>query len=130
MRARTKHAQKLPSQLKDKEEVFQGYIIQEHKKHDFDLSQIGNVDETPVSFDLLLNYRVDRKGIKTVFVKTTGHEKCCFMVILCCLADGTRLPPTEIFKCKTLPKDAKFPSGVIVRAHKKDWMDEYVLCLA
>ena len=114
VRARTKLAQKLPSQLENKIEVFQRYIIQERKRHDFELSQIGNMDETPVSFDLPSNYTIDRKGVKTVFVKTTGHEKCRFTVVLCCLANGTRLPPTVIFKRKTLPKDAKFSNGVIV----------------
>ena len=34
-------------------EVFQWYIIQVSKKLDLDLSQIGNMEETPVSFDLL-----------------------------------------------------------------------------
>ena len=52
MRARTKFTQKLPSQLEDKVNVFLWYIIQMCKKHDFDLSQIGIMDETPVSFDL------------------------------------------------------------------------------
>ena len=104
-------------------EVLQRYIIQVCKKHDFDLSQIGNMGKTTTSFDLLSNYMVDRKGVKTVFQKTTDHEKF-FTSVLCCLANGTR-PLTVIFKCKTLPKDAKFPSGVIVHAHEKGWMDEY-----
>ena len=47
-RARTKLNQKLPSQLEDKVEVFQWYIIQVRKKLDFDLSQIGNMDKTPI----------------------------------------------------------------------------------
>ena len=123
--ARTKLAQKLPSQLEDKVEVFQRYIIQVCKRHEFDLSQIGNMDETPISFDLPSNYTVDRKGVKTVFVKTTRHEKCHFTVVLSCLADGTILPLTVIFKLNTLPKDIKFPSGVIVHTHEKGWTDEY-----
>ena len=83
------------------------------------------MDETPVLFDLPSNYIVDRKGVNAVFVKTTRHEKCHFTIVLCCLADDTRLPPTVIFKVKTLPKDAKFPNGVIMCAHEKGWMDEY-----
>ena len=74
VRASMKLPQKLPSQLEDKVEVFQWYIIQVHKNHHSDLLQIGNVDETTVLFDLPSNYMVDRKVVKTVFVKTTGHE--------------------------------------------------------
>lgn len=65
------------------------------------------MDETPVSFDLPTNYTVDNKGTKTVFIKTSGHEKCRFTVVLGCMVDGTRLPPTVIFKSKALPKGAK-----------------------
>ena len=39
------------------------------------LSQIGNMDETPVFFDLPSNRTVDCVGSKTVSVCTTGHEK-------------------------------------------------------
>lgn len=124
IRARTKIAQKLPSELENKIESFQRQIIKLRKEYGFDLSQIGNMDETPVSFDLPSNYTVDTKGSKTIFVKTTGHEKCRFTVVLCCMADGSRLPPTIVFKRKTLPKGVKFPSGVLVRAHEKGWMDE------
>lgn len=124
VRARTKLAQKLPSELEDKVEAFQRHVIRLRKEKNFDLSHIGNMDETPVFFDLPSNYTVDSKGAKTVFIKTTGHEKCRFTVVLSCLADGTRLPPTVIFKRKTLPKGAKFPSNIIVRANEKGWMDE------
>lgn len=124
IRARTKLAQKLPFQLENKIESFQRYVINLRKKYNFELSEIGNMDETPVLFDLPSNYTVDNKGAKTVFVKTTGHEKNRFTVVLACMADGTSLPPTIIFKRKSLPKGAKFPSGVVVRAHEKGWMDE------
>ena len=68
------------------------------KKCDFDLSQIGNMDEIPVLFDMPANYTVDVKGAKSIFVKITGHEKCHFTVVLSYMADGTRLPPKVIFK--------------------------------
>ena len=56
-------------------------------------------------------------------VRTTGHEKTHFTVVLSCMANGIKLKPDVIFKCKTLPKGAKFPSGVIVQAHPKGSMD-------
>lgn len=124
LRKRTKISQKLPQDLETKVESFQRFTINLRKKHDFELGQIGNMDETPLCFDLPANETVETKGAKTVLIKTTGHEKLRFTVVLCCLANGTRLPPVIIFKRKTLPKRAKFPSGVIVWAHPKGWMDE------
>lgn len=124
VRNRTKLAQKLPKELETKVESFQRFVIQLRKRHDFELSQIGNMDETPVFFDMPSNRTIDVKGSKTVFVKTTGQEKNRFTVVLCCMADGSRLPPTIIFKRKTLPKGLKLPNGVLVRANVKGWMDE------
>ena len=66
---------------------------------------------------------VDKVGKKTILLKTTGHEKCRYTVVLACMADGTKLPPMLIFKRKTLPK-VKWPKGVVVHAHPKGWMDE------
>ena len=44
--------------------------------------------------------------------------------MLACLGDGTKLPPYVVFKQKTLPKNANFPKGVIVRCQEKGWMDQ------
>ena len=73
-------------------------------------------------FYLPSNRTVDCVGSKTVTVCTTGHEKSHFTTVLGCMADGTKLPPTVIFKRKTMPKE-KFPVGVIVHVHQKGWMD-------
>uniref|UniRef100_A0A8C3IBY8 HTH CENPB-type domain-containing protein n=1 Tax=Chrysemys picta bellii TaxID=8478 RepID=A0A8C3IBY8_CHRPI len=121
---RTKIAQKLPRDLEEKIESFQRFIIKYRKEYAFELSQIGNMGETPMTFDLLSNRTVTGVGEKTVLIKTTGHEKIYFTVVLSCLANGSKLPPVVIFKRKTLPKNMKFPAGVIIRAHEKGWMDE------
>lgn len=63
------------------------------------------------------------KGTKTVLVKSTGHEKTKFTVVLSCLADGTKLKPMVIFKRKTMPK-IKFSAGVFVHVHENGWMDQ------
>ena len=51
------------------------------------------MDETPVWFDMPSASTVNNKGEKTVLVKTTGHEKARFTVVLACMSDGTRLNP-------------------------------------
>ena len=81
------------------------------------------MDETPMCFDMTGNNTEDAKGVKTVLVKTTGHEKTPFIVVLACMADQTKLCPMLIFKRKTMPK-IKFPAGGFVHVHEKDWMDE------
>ena len=81
------------------------------------------MDETPMNFDMPPNRTVNSKGSKTVLIKTTGHEKTRFTVVLACMADGTKLKPMVVFKRKTMPK-LKFPAGVIVHVHPKGWMDE------
>ena len=87
------------------------------------LVNIGNMDETPAWFDMPTSKTVDSVGAKTVLLKTTGHEKTRFTVVLACLADETKLKPMVIFKRKTMPKD-NFPAGVVVHNHPKGWMDE------
>uniref|UniRef100_A0A5S6QHM3 DDE-1 domain-containing protein n=1 Tax=Trichuris muris TaxID=70415 RepID=A0A5S6QHM3_TRIMR len=81
------------------------------------------MDETPLTFDMLCNKTVDTKGVKSVVVRSTGHEKTRFTVVLSCLADGTKLKPMVIFKRKRKPKNT-FPPGVFVHYHENGWMDE------
>ena len=53
-------------------------------------------------------------------VKTTGHEKDHFTVVLACTADGAKLKPMVILK--TMPK-GNFPDGIVLHVHPKGWMD-------
>ncbi|KAH1187031.1 hypothetical protein KIL84_019780 [Mauremys mutica] len=116
MRARTKLAQKMPPVYEDKIQQFHSYVIQLQKKYDFEPSQIANMDEVPLNFDVPSNRTVDVKGIKTVAIKTSGHEKTHYTAVLSCCADGTKLPPMLIFKRKTYPKET-IPPGIIVQVH-------------
>uniref|UniRef100_H3AXG2 HTH CENPB-type domain-containing protein n=1 Tax=Latimeria chalumnae TaxID=7897 RepID=H3AXG2_LATCH len=113
-----------PKDLEMKVNSFLKFAIKLWKEHDYYLSRIGNMVETPVTFDLPSNQSVSPLGLKTVLVKTTGHEKPHFMITLTYLADGSKLKPLVIFKRKTLPENKVFPSGVLVRVHLKGWIDE------
>jgi len=93
------------------------------KKLCFEIEQLGNMDEVPLTFDVPSNKTVDVKGAKTIMIKTSGNEKTCYTVLACC-ADGTKLPPLLIFKRKTLPKDV-IPHGIYIHVHVKDgWMEK------
>ena len=111
LRQRTNLSQKLPADLEAKVDSFQRFIIKLRKHHNYELGQIGNMDETPMTLDLPGNRTVHAKGEKTVLVKTTGHEKTHFTVVLSCMADGTKLKPLIIFKRKKLCQ--KMPSFLL-----------------
>lgn len=123
LRQKTHIAQKLPKDVEEKVHNFEKFVLKERKMFDFALGQIGNMDETPMYFDMPGNTTIDRVGSKSVSVKTTGHEKQHFTVVLACQADGQKLRPMVIFKRKTMPKDS-FPRDVVVKVHQKGWMDE------
>ena len=64
---------------------------------------MDNMDETPLLFDLPNNTTIDNCGANTVSIRTCGHEKSCFTVVLTCLADGTKLPLVIILKLVNVP---------------------------
>jgi hypothetical protein len=121
MQAKTKISQNLPAEYEDKIVEFHRFVINARKQEKFELSQIANMDQVPLAFDVPSNKTVDSRGAKSIIVKTYGHEKTHYNVLSCC-ADGTKLPPFFIFKRKTLPKE-KLPAGIYVHAHPKGWMD-------
>lgn len=123
MRTKTRIAQKMPKEYEAKILSFHNFVIKARKKNSFEIGQIGNMDEVPLTFDVPSNRTVDLKGAKTITVKTSGHEKTHYTVVLSCCADGTKLPPMLIFKRKTFPKDA-IPRGVVVHVHEKGWMND------
>ena len=69
------------------------------------------MDETPMSFDLPSSYTLEKRSSSTVNIKTTGHEKSTFTVVLGIMADGSKLPPVVIFKLKNIPRET-FPDGL------------------
>ena len=44
------------------------------RRHNYDLQQIGNMDETPMNFDMPPTHTVNPSGEKTILIKTTGNE--------------------------------------------------------
>ena len=74
------------------------------RRHQYNLSLIGNADQTPLTFDMLSNTTVNSKGTKMVSIVMTGHEKDRFTVMLACLGNGSKLPSYVVFKRETLSK--------------------------
>uniref|UniRef100_K7FIU2 HTH CENPB-type domain-containing protein n=1 Tax=Pelodiscus sinensis TaxID=13735 RepID=K7FIU2_PELSI len=126
VRCRTKIAQKLPMDSDTKLLQFQKLIIKLHKQHCYDLSLIGNTDQTPLNFDNSYDRTLEVKGAKTFSIATTGHEKSRFTVMLACMADGTKLPPYLCVQA-LMPKNVIFPNTVHVRVHPEDLIDKALM---
>ena len=54
---------------------FQHFVINIQKTGDFSLNSIGNMNKTPIGFDMPCNKTLNQKSDKTVFIKITGDEK-------------------------------------------------------
>ncbi|CAG8602270.1 6251_t:CDS:2, partial [Diversispora eburnea] len=115
-RHRTTVAQRLPEDLLEKQQEFLNFVLYHCIQHDYPLSLIGNMDETPLSFDISSNTTIEETNASTVSIRTTGHEKSNFTVVLSCMADSTKLPPLIIFKLVNVPIQ-NFPSGVMICAN-------------
>ena len=65
MRTRTKLAPKLPAAYENEVLEFHSYVINLRKTYIFEPSQITNVDEVPLTFDVPSNRTLGVKGAKT-----------------------------------------------------------------
>jgi len=56
----------------------------------FKLSEIGNMDQTPLAFDFLSTWTYDAKGSRTIWVKESrsGWDKRKATLQVCVYADG------------------------------------------
>ena len=63
------------------------------KKLFFEIGQLGNMDEVPLTFDVPSNKTVDVKGAKTIMIKASGNEKTHYTVVVAYCADGTKIQP-------------------------------------
>lgn len=54
---------------------------------------IGNFDETPIVFNMILNKTIAQKGGKSITIKSYEQEKYCISIILAITAKGNKLAP-------------------------------------
>lgn len=96
------------------------------KKKTWKIAASPNMDEVPFAFDIPMGRSVAMKGDKSVTIKTTGHEKAHFTVVLACCADWKKPPPMIFFERRTMLKD-DFPPGVVIDTNVRGWMDEEMM---
>lgn len=126
LRKRTSMSQKLPKQLESKITSFYSQCAKAIRIGKYPLELIGNMDETPMWFDIVPQSSITKKGSKSVVIRTSGSDKRHLTVVLAVMADGTILPPMIIFKGKTnrTIRDLVVPTGFVVTTQEKAWMDE------
>ena len=80
----------------------------------YSLLCIGNMDETPLWLDMPGETTISRVAERSVSVRTTGHDKSRFTVILAAMTDGRKLKPFIVFKgvC-TIPELSRVPNVVV-----------------
>ena len=89
----------------------------------------GNMDKTPVIFDMMPEKSLLEKGQKSVAIQTPGSEKRHVTVVLTVAADGSILPPMTWFRDKTNQtiKDIEAPEGFVIVAQEKACMDKSLM---
>ena len=62
----------MPADYKDKITSWLLFNRRVQARFNFELSEIANMDQTPIAFEFLNSRTYDTKGVRTVFVKQTG----------------------------------------------------------
>ena len=84
-----------------------------HGEH-FSPSLIGNMDETSLWLDIPGDTIVSQVGEQTVSVRSTGHDKARFTVVLAAMADGRKIKPYVVFKGVQQIPELSRVAGVVV----------------
>ena len=100
IRAKTLIAQKLPAALEQKITGFVHAVKETRVGYNYPKELIGNMDKTPMYLDMSGNTTVEKRGRKTISIRTTGAEKRHLTVVLAATVDEQMLPPMVIFKGK------------------------------
>ena len=96
------------------------------QRQNYQLSCVGNMDEmqTPLWMDMPGDTTVERQGTKSVPVRTTGHEKVRFTVVLAAMASGKKLKLFVVFKGVRIVAELNSVPGIVVALSSNGWMNE------
>ena len=89
-------------------------------------SAIGNMDETLRWLDMPGETTVEHVDARSVPLRTTGHEKSLFTVVLASVADRWKLKPFIVLRDDHVRpiRELTWISGVVVVYSQNGWMDE------
>ena len=126
LRRKTTVCQSAPADCIPKMVSFITHLRSLQRRQKFQHSCIFAMDETACWMDMPSDTTVDSTGARSVPIKTTGHEKDHFTVILTARADGVKLKPYVVFKGKgtCLIKNLQSIQGIVVRFSANGWMND------
>jgi hypothetical protein len=121
LRQGTKRAQAVPGDYKDKITSWLQFNRRAQARFNFELSEIANMDQTPIAFEFLDKRTYDTTGVKTVFLKQTGsgwdRRQATLQILV--HADGIqRCKPLLIFHGKNEDHRQKPKSGPLRREYR------------
>ena len=122
LRTRVSISQKLSKQVEGVPSKFHEDVARFMRIGKYPLSLVGNMDETPAFFDMVLSKCTSKKGERDCVVRSSGSEKNKTSAT----AGGQMFPTIIIFKVKTEQTicNLNIPPVFIVRTQKKGWMYE------
>lgn len=82
------------------------------------------MDETPLWMDMPGDTTVERQGARSVPVRSTGHDKARFTVVLADMANGKKLNPFVVFKGAHVVGELTRVPGVVVTLSHNGWMNK------
>lgn len=126
-RQATHIAQHSKSIVDDRIDKFLNFVIRMRRFRGYATSEIGNIDETPVWFEMPGKSTLAECGEREIRMSSTGHKKEKLTVTLAAYADGTKLPPlVHLHGVRPLPKnDISIRCCCIhVGSGKKSWANE------
>ena len=121
-------SQKLWEDYHDQWLAFRRFIIHLHKRDDYTLHNIANMDQTMVQFDCTPNLTDTIRGKRTMPIASAGAKKKGCTVALCAHADGSKLPVLIFLKERNgqlgprVLHQLTIPANVCITATQNGWM--------
>ena len=124
MRRKTTVSQHIPERVIPKLMSFILFIRSMRMKYKYAPSNIIAMDETAIWLDMTAETILEKRGAKSVPLKSTGHQKSRVTVVLAAKATGVKLKPMIVFKGKRWPKELTGVEGVIPKISDNGWMSD------
>ena len=124
IRRRTTTGQAMPKDGLAKIANFVKFYEKQRNTFEFALGNIANMDETPIWADTPSKTTVDQRGLKTVPIKSTGHEKQRMAICLAVKADGSTMKPFIVIPGKKVKSEIAAIKGAIAKCSANRWMND------
>ena len=129
MRKKTHQSQRLPKDVADRTKNFFIYLRKYYLTYDILESDIIAADQTPIYFDSVGSSTIDHVGSKSISLRSTGHDKMNFTVMLSASATGVKRKLFIVFSGKGNNKEGKklrARKDVYITFSDNGWFDDPV----